>query len=54
MDLGQQDILKRYHLYEQLADVSRLGAAEIAAAAGNGGNGDTKAKNRRRCRMYEP
>ncbi len=33
MELGQQDILKRYHYYEQLAGVSRLSATEIAKSA---------------------
>jgi pyruvate-ferredoxin/flavodoxin oxidoreductase len=42
LELGQADILKRYHYYEQLADVSRMSAAEAAAAVANGGNGDTK------------
>jgi pyruvate-ferredoxin/flavodoxin oxidoreductase len=34
LELGQQDINSRYHLYEQLAGVDRSGAAELAAAAG--------------------
>jgi pyruvate-ferredoxin/flavodoxin oxidoreductase len=47
LELGQQDILKRYHLYEQLADVSRLSAAGVAAAvAGGNGNGDTKQESK--------
>jgi pyruvate-ferredoxin/flavodoxin oxidoreductase len=48
LDLGQQDILKRYHLYEQLADVSRLSAAGLAAAVegGNGDNGGTKQESK--------
>jgi pyruvate-ferredoxin/flavodoxin oxidoreductase len=45
LDLGQQDILKRYHLYEQLADVSRLSTAGLAAAA-EGGNGATKQESK--------
>ena len=48
LELGQQDILKRYHLYEQLADVSRLSAAGLAAAVegGNGDNGGTKQESK--------
>lgn len=49
MELGQQDILKRYHVYEQLADVSRLsaaGLAEAAAATGGNGNGETKQESK--------
>ena len=41
--LGQRDIDKRYHFYEQLAGVERTAAAE-AAADENGGNGDRKAE----------
>ena len=42
LELGQQDIDKRYHFYEQLAGVDRTVAA---AAAETGGNGETKAKD---------
>jgi pyruvate-ferredoxin/flavodoxin oxidoreductase len=44
MELGQADIMKRYHYYEQLAGVSRLSAADAAAAAvaANGNSGETK------------
>jgi hypothetical protein len=45
MELGQADILKRYHYYEQLAGVSRLseaGAVAAAAATGANGGGETK------------
>ncbi len=42
--LGQQDIDKRYHFYEQLTGVDRAAAA-AAAADEAGGNGETKAKD---------
>ncbi len=45
LDLGQQDIYKRYHFYEQLAGVSRSAAVETAAEAASGGNGENKAKD---------
>ncbi|MBN1394894.1 MAG: pyruvate:ferredoxin (flavodoxin) oxidoreductase [Pirellulales bacterium] len=41
--LGQQDIDRRYHYYEQLAGVDRSAVVESAAAE-SGGNGETKAK----------
>jgi pyruvate-ferredoxin/flavodoxin oxidoreductase len=41
--LAQQDILNRYHFYEQLANVNRSAAAELAQSAGDG-NGETGAK----------
>ena len=44
LELGQQDIDKRYHFYEQLAGVDRAAAA-AATAAETGGNGETKAKD---------
>ncbi|MBN2579512.1 MAG: pyruvate:ferredoxin (flavodoxin) oxidoreductase [Pirellulales bacterium] len=40
--LAQQDILKRYHFYEQLANVSRSAVAEQAQATVGDGNGETK------------
>jgi pyruvate-ferredoxin/flavodoxin oxidoreductase len=46
LELGQQDIDKRYHFYEQLAGVSR--AVEVSAAAAESagdGNGENKAKD---------
>ncbi len=44
LEMGQHDIDKRYHYYEQLAGVSR--AVESAAGANGGnGNGDSKAKD---------
>ncbi len=39
LDLGQQDIVKRYHFYEQLAGVDRV------PTEANGGNGGTTAKD---------
>jgi pyruvate-ferredoxin/flavodoxin oxidoreductase len=36
--LGQRDIDKRYHFYEQLAGVDRAAAGEAAAQSGNGEN----------------
>ncbi len=45
LDLGQQDIYKRYHFYEQLAGVSRETASQAAAEAASGGNGENKAKD---------
>jgi pyruvate-ferredoxin/flavodoxin oxidoreductase len=42
--LGQRDIDKRYHFYEQLAGVDRATAVDTAAAE-TGGNGDSQAKN---------
>jgi pyruvate-ferredoxin/flavodoxin oxidoreductase len=42
LDLGQRDILKRWHLYEQLANVDRAVAEELAAQA-SGGNGADEA-----------
>jgi pyruvate-ferredoxin/flavodoxin oxidoreductase len=44
LDLGQQDIYKRYHFYEQLAGVSRSAVVEATEAA-SGGNGENKAKD---------
>jgi pyruvate-ferredoxin/flavodoxin oxidoreductase len=44
LELGQEDIYKRYHFYEQLASVSRETATEAAAEAAAGGNGENKAK----------
>ena len=41
--LGQRDIDRRYHFYEQLAGVDRVTAA-AAAASENGGNGDRKSQ----------
>ena len=41
--LGQQDIDKRYHFYEQLAGVDREVATEVPAEE-SGGNGETTAK----------
>ncbi len=41
LDLGQQDIYKRYHLYEQLAEVDRAAAAAEEARKENG---ETKVK----------
>ena len=43
--LGQQDIYKRYHFYEQLAGVSRAAAVDAAAETAPGGNGENKAKD---------
>ena len=43
--LGQQDIDKRYHFYEQLAGVDRAAVAAATAEATDGGNGETKAKD---------
>ncbi len=43
LTLGQQDIDRRFHFYEQLAGVDRVVA--VAAAAENGGNGETIAKD---------
>ena len=45
LELGQQDINKRYHFYEQLAGVDRAAAAAAAAAEAGGGNGETKTKD---------
>jgi pyruvate-ferredoxin/flavodoxin oxidoreductase len=42
--LAQQDILKRYNFYEQLANVNHITAADMAQAAAAGGNGDSKAQ----------
>ncbi len=42
LELGQQDIDRRYHFYEQLAGVERAAAAAVAAETG--GNGDEKSK----------
>ena len=42
--LGQQDIDKRYHFYEQLAGVDRATAVATTAAEA-GGNGENKAKD---------
>jgi len=48
LELGQQDIYKRYHFYEQLAGVSRETAAEAAKETGSGGgNGENKTKESR-------
>ncbi len=45
LELGQEDIYKRYHFYEQLAGVKRETVAEAAAeASSEGGNGETKEK----------
>ena len=44
LELGQQDIDKRYHFYEQLAGVDRA-TAVAATAAETGGNGENKAKD---------
>ena len=41
--LGQRDIDKRYHFYEQLAGVDRATAA-ATAGGDNGGNGDRKSQ----------
>ena len=43
LDLGQRDILKRWHLYEQLANVDRAVAEELAAEA-SGPDGAKKEK----------
>jgi pyruvate-ferredoxin/flavodoxin oxidoreductase len=45
LELGQGDIYKRYHFYEQLAGVSRETAVQAAAEAASGGNGENKAKD---------
>jgi pyruvate-ferredoxin/flavodoxin oxidoreductase len=45
LDLGQHDIDKRYHFYEQLAGVDRATAAAESAAEADNGNGDSKAKD---------
>ena len=45
LDLGQQDIYKRYHFYEQLSGVSRAAAVDAATEAASGGNGENKAKD---------
>jgi len=44
LELGQRDILKRWHLYEQLANVDRAVAEELAAQAAAGGDGRDKAE----------
>jgi pyruvate-ferredoxin/flavodoxin oxidoreductase len=44
MTLGQRDIDKRYHFYEQLAGVDRE-VAVATAVAETGGNGENKAKD---------
>ena len=43
LTLGQQDINRRYNLYEQLAGVDHSSAAVELASAERGGNGDAKA-----------
>ena len=43
--LGQQDIDKRYHFYEQLAGVDRAAVAAASVAETDGGKGGTKAKD---------
>jgi pyruvate-ferredoxin/flavodoxin oxidoreductase len=45
LELGQEDIYKRYHFYEQLAGVSRETAAQASAEATSGGNGENKTKD---------
>jgi pyruvate-ferredoxin/flavodoxin oxidoreductase len=45
LGLGQEDIYKRYHFYEQLSGVSRETAAQAAAEAASGGNGENKTKD---------
>jgi pyruvate-ferredoxin/flavodoxin oxidoreductase len=45
LELGQEDIYQRYHFYEQLAGVSRETAAQAAAEAAAGGNGENKNKD---------
>ena len=44
LDLGQQDIYKRFHFYEQLAGVSRVAAVDAATEA-TSGNGNSAEKD---------
>jgi len=45
LELGQRDILRRWHLYEQLANVDRAAAQEMTArASGGDGHGEAKAE----------
>jgi pyruvate-ferredoxin/flavodoxin oxidoreductase len=44
LELGQEDIDKRYHFYEQLAGVSRETAVEAAAEAASNDNGENKSQ----------
>ena len=46
LQLGQQDINRRFHFYEQLSGVERSSAVDLAAAeSGGNGNGNAKTKD---------